>query len=453
MAYTKIHPIKCTVDRAISYITNPEKTDEKILVSSFACSEQTAFLEFEKTRNKYNYSGKNLAYHCIQSFSPDEVTPEQAHQIGIQTADELLKGKYEYVISTHTDRGHIHNHIIICGVNFENGLSFGTEHDRKNNPAWQQLRKISDDICLENKLSVISMPEKGYGKCYYEWLQDQRNNSYKGKLKHVIDSCIMTADSFDDFLKKMQNDMKYEYKIRGNSLSFRAEEQERFTRCCRKSLGWYYDPEQIKKRIARQVKKRSAKLTKETGFYQIHDENAVGLNRWAALKNMQEASRLLNLLSDYNIGSAEQLEEKISEMYDQKYDIVQDLNSYETSIREQRELLKMLNTYWETKSVHDEFLKSSSREKFKREHSRELAIYNASKEWLREKYTGSSLPNRAVLEMKITEEESRREALLEKYHDIKKSLNNLENAKEKMEKYLEIEQQEQEKKKSKGELE
>ena len=118
-------------------------------------------------------------------------------------------------------------------------------------------------------------------------------------------------------------------------------------------------------------------------------------------------------------------------MYDQRYDMVQDLNSYEASIREQRELLKMLNTYWETKSVHDEFLKSSSREKFKREHSRELAIYNVSKEWLREKYTGTSLPNRAVLEMKITEEESRREALLEKYHDLKKSLNSLENAKKK----------------------
>ena len=155
MAYTKIHPIKSTVEKAIAYIANPEKTDEKILVSSFACSEQTAFLEFEKTRNKHHYSGKNLAYHCIQSFKPDEVTPEQAHRIGIQTADELLKGKYEYVISTHVDRGHIHNHLIICGVNFENGLSFGTEHDRKNNPAWKQLRKISDDICIVKCLKRV----------------------------------------------------------------------------------------------------------------------------------------------------------------------------------------------------------------------------------------------------------------------------------------------------------
>lgn len=91
------------------------------------------------------------------------------------------------------------------------------------------------------------MPEKGYGKCYYEWLQDMKKNSYKSKLKNAIDSCIMTSDSFDDFLNRMQNEMNYEYKIRGHSLSFRAEEQERFTRCSRKSLGWYYDPEQIKK--------------------------------------------------------------------------------------------------------------------------------------------------------------------------------------------------------------
>ena len=451
MAYTKIHPIKSTVEKAIAYITNPEKTDEKILVSSFACSEQTAFLEFEKTRNKHHYSGKNLAYHCIQSFKPDEVTPEQAHRIGIQTADELLKGKYEYVISTHIDRGHIHNHLIICGVNFENGLSFGTEHDRKNNPAWKQLRKISDDICIENKLSVIEMPEKGYVKCYYEWLQDMKKNSYKSKLKNAIDSCVMTSDSFDDFLNRMQNEMNYEYKIRGHSLSFRAEEQERFTRCSRKSLGWYYDPEQIKKRIDRQVKKRTARISKDTGFYKINDDKAVGLNRWAALKNMQEASRLLNFLSDYGVGSVEQLDEKISDMYDQRFDVVQKLNDYESSIIEQRELLKMLNTYWKMKAVHDEFLRSSSKEKFKREHSKELSIFNSSKEWLREKYTGTTLPNRAVLEMKITEEETQREALLENYHDIKNSLNSLETAKGKIERYFELERDER--KKSKGELE
>ena len=166
---------------------------------------------------------------------------------------------------------------------------------------------------------------------------------------------------------------------------------------------------------------------------------------------MQEASRLLNFLSDYGVGSVEQLDEKISDMYDQRFDVVQELNDYESSIIEQRELLKMLNTYWEMKAVHDEFLKSSSKEKFMREHSKDLSIFNSSKEWLREKYTGTTLPNRAVLEMKITEEETQREALLENYHEIKKSLNSLETAKEKIERYFELERDER--KKSKGELE
>lgn len=453
MAYTKIHPIKSTLKKAIDYISNSDKTDEKLLVSSFACSLQTAHLEFAKTREKFGINGDNLAYHCIQSFKPGEVTPEQAHLIGIQTADEFLKGKYEYVISTHIDRGHVHNHLIISGVNFETGLTFSTEHDQFKNPAWKQIRKISDDICLENKLSVIALPEKGYGKCYYEWLQEQRDNSYKGKLKRAIDDCIMTAESFDDFIKKMQEEKKYEYKIRGNSLSFKAEEQERFTRCSRRNFGWYYEPEQIKKRIERQVKKRSGKLEKDNGFYKSNDENAVGLNRWAALKNMQEASKVLNILTDYNIGSVEQLEEKISEQYDRRFDVVKELNDFEKEIRQQRELLKMLNSYWSSKPVHDEYLKSNEKKKYRSAHNRDLKIFESSKEWLRERYKGTALPNRSVLEMKISENESKREVLLEEYQTLKKSLKTLENAREKIETYSDIERSEELRKKNNGELE
>ena len=448
MAYTKIHPIKTTLEKAIAYITNPEKTEQNVLVSSFACSENTAYMEMEKTREKFNYTGENLAYHCIQSFKPGEVTAEQAHQIGIQTADELLKGKYEYVISTHVDRGHIHNHIIINAVNFENGLSFSTEHDRKKNPAWKQLRKISDEICIENKLSVIELPEKGYGKCYYEWLQDQQNNSYKGKLKNAIDKCIINSESFEDFLRKMQSDMGYEYKMRGNSLSFRAAEQDRFTRCSRRNFGWYYEPEQIQKRIERQVNKRHSPVSKDTGFYTVQNDDAVGLKHWAALKNMQEASRLLNELSEYGLGSMAELETKIVEQYDLKFDVTDKLNKFESDIRTQRELLKMLNTYWDTKAVHDSFLKAKSKDKFEKEHHRELSVYKTTKEWLKERYN-TTLPNRAVLEVQIAEKESEREAILENYHDIKKTISSLENIKEKMDKYLEMEQVEVHKNKKK----
>lgn len=437
MAYTKIHEIKATLDKAINYVTNPEKTDEKILISTFACSQDTSDLEFDVTRKKHNFTGKNLAYHAIQSFKPDELTPEQAHNIGIQTADELLKGKYEYVISTHVDRNHIHNHIIINSVNFESGLSFGTEHDRKNNPAWKQLRKISDEICLENKISVISLPEKGYGKCYYEWLQDQRGNSFKGQIKRAIDESISKSNTFDEFIQKMK-DKNFEYKLRGNSLSFKAEGQERFTRCSRRTLGWYYELSQLQKRIEWQQKKQTSKIIKDNGLYQVNDESAIGLKRWADLKNMQETSKALNILSEFGVSSIQELEEKISDCYDRKFDASSSLNKLDKQVVNDRELLKMLNTYWDTKAIHDEYLKSKNRENFKKTHEKELDIYSATKSWLKEKIDGSVLPNRSVLEMKITELENSREALLDEYRNSKIAINKLESAHEKIEKYLNL---------------
>lgn len=168
---------------------------------------------------------------------------------------------------------------------------------------------------------------------------------------------------------------------------------------------------------------------------------------------MQEASKILNTLSDFGIGSMEELEEKISSQYDRRYDVIQGLNGYEQEIISQRELLKMLNTYWNTKVLHDEYLKSPDRKKFRKDHSHELTVYESSKEWLKERYSGKSLPNRSTLEMKISETESRREALLEEYSELKKTLKKLESVHEKIETYTNIERSEEMKKKNNGELE
>ena len=120
MAVTKIHPIKSTLKKALDYIENPVKTNEKILVSSFACSYETADIEFELLLSQAMQKGNNLAHHLIQSFEPGETTPEQAHEIGRQLADEVLQGKYPYVLTTHIDKGHVHNHIIFCAVDMVN---------------------------------------------------------------------------------------------------------------------------------------------------------------------------------------------------------------------------------------------------------------------------------------------------------------------------------------------
>lgn len=124
MAITKIHPIKKTLNLAIGYIISDKKTDERILVSSFACMPETAHLQFINTREANNTSGTILAHHLIQSFYPGEVTPDKAHEIGEELAKKILKGQYEYVIATHVDKGHIHNHIIFNNVNFKTGKCY-----------------------------------------------------------------------------------------------------------------------------------------------------------------------------------------------------------------------------------------------------------------------------------------------------------------------------------------
>ena len=155
MAITKIHPIKSTLKAALDYIMNSDKTDEKILISSLNCNPITAHLEFEQTKIECNSKAKVLARHLIQSFFPGETTAEEAHQIGIELCEKILKGKYEYVLTTHIDKGHIHNHILFNNVSFETGKAY-----QSNKKTYHQIRNHSDDLCLS--LIHISEPTRPY---------------------------------------------------------------------------------------------------------------------------------------------------------------------------------------------------------------------------------------------------------------------------------------------------
>ena len=244
MAYLKIFPIKVTDKKALDYITNPDKTDEKLLVSSFGCSPETADLEFSMTREMAKKNGMdkgdNLAFHLIQSFKPGEVDAETAHRLGQQFADEVLKGKYEYVISTHVDKNHIHNHIIF------NAASFVDHHKYVSNKrSYHKLCRISNRICHENGLAT-SMPTGEKGKSYKENMEYHRGTSWKAKLRVAVDKAIWTSINYEEFLQKMQ---LAGYEVRqGKHLSFRAPEQKNFTYM--KSLGSYYSEENVRIRLA-----------------------------------------------------------------------------------------------------------------------------------------------------------------------------------------------------------
>jgi len=183
MAVTKIHPIKSTLKKALDYIENPEKTEDKMLVSSFGCSYETADIEFEMLLAQAMQKGNNLAHHLIQSFAPGEATPEQAHEIGRRLADEVLQGKYPYVLTTHIDKGHVHNHIIFCAVDMVNCRKYIS-----NKQSYSFIRRTSDRLCREQGLSVVK-PGRDRGQSYAEWDAQRRFR----RLNRVSDDVPVTV--------------------------------------------------------------------------------------------------------------------------------------------------------------------------------------------------------------------------------------------------------------------
>ena len=315
MAYLKIFPIKVTDKKALDYITNPDKTDEKLLVSSFGCSPETADLEFSMTREMAKKNGMdkgdNLAFHLIQSFKPGEVDAETAHRLGQQFADEVLKGKYEYVISTHVDKNHIHNHIIF------NAASFVDHHKYVSNKrSYHKLCRISNRICHENGLAT-SMPTGEKGKSYKENMEYHRGTSWKAKLRVAVDKAIWTSINYEEFLQKMQ---LAGYEVRqGKHLSFRAPEQKNFTYM--KSLGSYYSEENVRIRLAKNRSKAKVPkhLSIEARLYinistYVTTGNREGFERWAKLNNLKEAARTFNYLSENNLLNYEDFQQHVSDV-------------------------------------------------------------------------------------------------------------------------------------------
>lgn len=194
MAYIKIFYIKSTVKKAVDYITNPDKTDEQNLVSSYGCSPETADLEFAMTaklgKDNVMEKGDNLAWHMIISFKPGEITdPHIAHEIATKIADATLKGKHEYVLSTHVDKDHVHCHLIFNATNF---VDYHKYVSNKRN--YHKICKLSNRICREYGLEE-SMPTGQKAKSYKENMEYKRGNSWKAKLKYNVDRAIWSSNS------------------------------------------------------------------------------------------------------------------------------------------------------------------------------------------------------------------------------------------------------------------
>lgn len=421
MAVTKIKPIKSTLSKALDYIQNPAKTDEKMLVSSFGCSYETADIEFGFTLSQALDKGNNLAHHLIQSFEPGEVDYEKAHEIGRQLADAVTKGQYEYVLTTHIDKGHIHNHIIFCAVNFVDHHKYNS-----NKRSYYGIRNISDKLCRENGLSVVVPGKASKGKSYAEYQAEKTGTSWKGKLKINLDALIPQVSTFEELLSRLQA-AGYEIKP-GKYISCRAPGQERFTRL--KTLGADYSEEAIRERIEGK-RTRAAKAPKQQrgGISLLIDiENSIkaqesrGYEQWAKIQNLKQAAKTLNFLTENKIEQYADLTAKIAEVSAASEQAADALKGAEKRLADMAVLIKNITTYQKTKPAYEAYRAAKDKTAYRTAHESSLILFEAAAKAVKPALIGGKLPNVATLQAEYAKLQEQKEALYADYGKLKKKV-------------------------------
>ena len=425
------------MSKAIAYILNPEKTDEKLLVSSYGCASETAAREFEWTRKIAEQKGMNpvriIARHVIQSFEIGEVTPELAHEIGKQFADEILGGKYEYVLTTHIDKDHVHNHLIFNAVDFVDYHAY-----KSYKRIYYDMREVSDRLCKENGLSVIP-PSQNKGVSYKEYTEAKRGTSWKQKLKQTIDRLVITAKDYDDFLRLMQ-EAGYEIKP-GKYISFRAEGQERFTRS--KTIGENYTEERIKERIAGRTPRKSQRQTTPKGISLIGDIqerirliDSKGYEHKAKLTILKEAARTLNYLTENNLLQYADLEKKVEDVHISYDRTGKELKAVEARLREVQPLIKNISNYQRLKPVYDAFQKAKDKPSFKTKHEAELVIFEATRSTLLAMQGDEKLPSFKTLQAQQQRLLDEQQRLYDERAKLKKEVKQIETIKSNVDTFL-----------------
>lgn len=441
MAVTKIHPIRRTVGAAINYITNEKKTEDTLFVYSFGCDYLTAEEEFAHTKADAKYGGTTLAQHIIQSFAEGEVTPEEAHRIGKELADRYLGGKHEYVLATHLDRGHLHNHIIFNHVDFIDHKCF-----RNNIGHTRQLRELSDEICVDHGLSVITEKSGAKGKSYYEWKMAKAGKSYKQRLKDNIDMVIPRCSSYDEFLTQMEG-LGYEIK-NGKSDSFRYSAQERFTRS--KILGDNYTKEAITERIL-SGKERDTSASSIPSIkvkVWVYDQKLGLIENTAAflavLKNPRYAQKMAlidakkvaatyNMLKEKNIDSYDELLSRIDSLrsdYNSAHDSIKIIEERIASVNELIKYSERVSTH---KDVYSQYLKSGKSSQFREQHHTEIALYESAQEMLKKKVSEGSVLKLAALKKEKLALEAEKDAKSEYLKDFREEQKELQTLKKNVE--------------------
>ena len=397
MATTRIMPLHVgkgrTESRAISdiidYVANPQKTDGGKLITDFACDSRTADAEFLLAKRQYiaatgRIRGKDdvIAYHVRQSFVPGEITPEEANRLGVEFAKRFTKGKHAFVVCTHIDKAHVHNHIIWSSVTLD--------CDRKFRNFWgstKAVRQLSDTICIENGLSIVENP-KPHGKSYNKWLGDQAKPSHRELLRMAIDQALAQKPADLDALFQLLQDAGCEVSKRGKSYRLKLPSWDRVARL--DSLGEGYTLDDLLAVLSGQKehtpRKKSVVRAAPPKVNLLVDIQAklqagkgAGYARWAKVFNLKQMAQTMNFLTEHNLLDYAVLEGKADVATARHNELSAQIKAAEKRMAEIAVLRTHIVNYAKTRETYVAYRKAGYSKKFREEHEADILLHQAAK--------------------------------------------------------------------------
>ena len=459
MAISKLKPRHASEGRSIAavlkdrldYDKNPEKTDGGLLVTGYQCSPDTAWQEFTVSKQIYAATtGRKrapnqdvISYLIIQSFEPGTITPEDANKLGYKLAMDFTGGEHQFIVATHVDKKHIHNHIEF------NSTALDCSHKFNNvKNSFLPLRKANDRICREFGLNIIEEPQEK-GKHYAEWAAEKAGKSWKNLLRKNIDRILPTVKTFDEFLEAMRQE-GYEVVQSTKILKFRAQGQERFTRS--RTLGVDYTLEALQERIGKTQlprRKKKVNLEKDTRVNLLMDIQArlqgrgPGMERWMKIHNLKEAAKTLNYLTEHGISEYDVLASKAETS-------AADFEAVSTSIKQMEhrmEQIAALKThiinYAKTRNIYLAYRKTKVADKpaFRAAHETELLLHEAAKRAF-DAQGVKKLPTVKALQAEYTDLLAKKKAAYEDYKRLRQKNQELQTVKSNVDSLLQIKQEE-----------
>ena len=420
------------IKECIDYGKNPDKTRGGKLISAYECDPATVDAEFLLSKSKYKaitgrvqmWDEDILCYQIRQSFLPGEVTPEEANRIGYELGMSWTKGNHAFIVTTHIDKAHVHNHI------YYNSTSL--DYTRKFRNFWNSsfaIRRVSDRICLDYGLSIVKNPKprsKGKFKNYGEWLGDNKPPTFQERLRAQIDAALLQKPAdFAAFLSVMKA-AGYEVKHgRGGSLSFRCPGQERFTRCRASTLGEGYSPEDIRAVIegraplpssrAAEPVKPGRRLNLIIDIQNRLQGKGPAYERWAKVYNLKQMAAALQFMGEHQISEYDQLTTEAEAVSARFRVLTEQLRQTEADLAYTSELMGAVVQYAKTRPVFDEYKAAKYSKRFLAQHEAELADYRAAKAALNDLLDGAKLPKMAQLKEKRRKLAAEKKALYAKY--------------------------------------